>query len=109
MAYLSGENMRIDDLELESTVKRVYLDAAIESLETRGRYWNSTIPKETARKLCQMLEERGYEHLMHASFKPRFEHVFYFERDFELVQSIAIERDRLQNLHTDMSEKELPI
>lgn len=101
--------MRNDDLELESTVEKVYLDAAIEALETRGRHWNSKIPKQEARRLYQMLKERGYEHLMHASFKPRFEHVFYFERDFELVQSIAIERDRLQNLHPDMSEKELPI
>ncbi|MCU8087673.1 hypothetical protein [Shewanella sp. SM21] len=101
--------MRNDDLELESTVKRVYLDAAIEALETRGRYWNNTIPKQEARKLYQMLAERGYGHLMHASFKPRFEHVFYFERDFELVQSIAIERDRIQKLHPEISENELPI
>ncbi|UML92128.1 hypothetical protein [Shewanella xiamenensis] len=99
--------MKNDELELENTVKKYYLDAAIEALESNGRYWNSTIPKETARKLCQMLKERGYEDLMHSSFSPRYEHVFYFEKDFELVKSIAIKRDRLQD--KGITKKKFPV
>ncbi|GIU45348.1 hypothetical protein [Shewanella algidipiscicola] len=101
--------MRNEDVELENTVKRVYLDTAIEALESNGRYWNSTIPRPTAKKLYQMLEERGYGHLMHTEISPRYEHVFYHERDFEQVQLIAIERARLQNLYPEMSEQEFPI
>lgn len=104
-----GEMMINDELELESTVKRVFLDAAIESLESNGRYWNSTIPRPTAKVLCKMLKERGYMHLKHTEIKPNYEHVFYFERDSELVKSIAIKRDRIQKLYPEMSEKELPI
>ena len=90
--------MTNDELELENTVKRVFLDAAIEALESNGRYWNSKMSKDAARKLFQMLKERGYEDLMHSSFSPSYEHVFYFEQDFELVKSIAAKRDRLKVL-----------
>lgn len=102
--------MKNDELELENTVKKYYLNAAIEALDNNGRYWNSKIPKMEARKLYQILEEcYGYQDLMHASLKPRYEHVFYFNSEHQRVNSIALERDRLQNLNPNIQEHELPI
>lgn len=92
----------------EEAAKRVYLDSAIRSLDTCGRYWNSTIPRPTAKALVQLLKDNGYK-ISVMEIPPLWEHVFFISNlDLETIQDIAKARAKLINEQMETHESLTP-
>lgn len=81
----------MSDFELFESVKTVYLKEAMQSLDAYGKYWNSSIPRPTAKELAKQLKNNGYD-VSFQEIKPIYEHVFYFPEYEAGLGAIATER-----------------
>jgi len=96
----------MSNLELSKTVKRVYLKEVKRSLDIDGKYWNSSIPRPTAKELAKQLKDNGYD-VSFQEIKPVYEHVFFLPEYKTGLDAIAIERAAIMESEDD--SRPLPI
>jgi hypothetical protein len=65
----------MSEAAFDRSARDYYFEEAKSSLEGAGRYWNAGIPRETAKRLGDLLEAEGLGVKVH-EVPPEWEHVF---------------------------------
>lgn len=91
-------------------VSEHFLEDAINSINTYGRYWNSSISRSLTDALCQKLAESGLPVFVW-EIPPQWEHVFFLKTDLdnatkEKINNIANQRFSL--MEQGAIESQLP-
>jgi hypothetical protein len=106
--YFSVNQYRVgSDLEeIEECVRSHYLNEAIISIETHGRYWHGSISRTAAKVLVDLLCYKGINVIAH-ELPPEWEFVFDGKvHDLEDLKRVATERTVLRK--KGFEESQLP-
>ncbi|QGX40163.1 hypothetical protein [Permianibacter aggregans] len=99
------------DAEKEAYVEMHFLEEAISSIESHGRYWNASISRLLTGTLARKLADAGYSVIVR-EVPPQWEHVFYLSKDAsqkndKVIDSIA--KKRYELMESERSKSELPV
>jgi hypothetical protein len=77
--------------EKKEYLREHLLDAAVNSLDSVGRYWHGSISRTMTSALRSLLNDEGYDVIVRET-PPEWEHVFYLSEDASSAYSNKLEQ-----------------
>ncbi|MDR9498839.1 MAG: hypothetical protein RI556_06660 [Hydrogenovibrio sp.] len=95
--------------EKKEYLREHFLDDAVQSLKSVGRYWHGSISRTMTNAFCSLLNDKGYDVIVR-KIPPEWEHVFYLSEDSSSEYSNKLEKianKRSEQKDAGVNEKSL--